>query len=106
MLAGDSHTIIRKTCANLAVAILQSYADARSAGRILDGIVEEYQKQLVQEGFVSEVRDLLVQLTHDGGIFGPCPGVDQGASLFEHLIYIQRLTHEVQLPGIRHREGE
>src|SRR5713226_1164995 len=60
----------------------------------------------MEEGFVSDVRNLVVQLAHDADIFGARPGVHQRASFFQRFVDIQRLAHEVKLSGIGHGEGE
>src|ERR1700730_707960 len=103
MLVGDSHALIRERGANLRVAILQGNAEDGPGRRIFDGIVEEYQEELMEESFVADVRNLLVQITQDADIFSARTGIHQRTSLFEHFVDIQRLAHEMQLSGIRHR---
>src|SRR5580765_7580663 len=106
MLVGDSQALIGEGGANLMIAIFQRDANARAAKRVFDRIVEEYQEELMQESFVTDVGNLPLQLTHDFDIFSARSGINQRASLFEHFVDVERLAYEMQLAGIGHRECE
>src|SRR6267154_4313383 len=106
MLAGDSYALISERGANGLIATFQCDADACTVNRIFDRIVEEYQEELMQESFVTDVGNLLVQFAYDFDIFSARSGIHQGASLFEHFVDVQRLAYEMQLSGIGHRERE
>ena len=60
----------------------------------------------MQEGLVSDVGYLLVQVAHDGNILRSRGRCNQRASLLETFIDIDWLAPEMQLPRVGHRECE
>src|SRR5690242_2128070 len=58
----------------------------------------------MQESLIPSVGDLRVQIPDNDNAFVPSTRSHQGTSLLKNFVYVKWLAHQVQLPGIRHRE--
>src|SRR5258707_11586586 len=91
MLACDSDALVFETSPYGSIFLGQRHANLGAFRGVLDRIIEKYQKQLMEESFVPGVGNFLIQLAENGNILGARTRRHQGASLFQNLVYVERL---------------
>jgi hypothetical protein len=88
MFAGYSKPLVLKFHLHETRLSGQRYSDLRVGGRVLDGIVQKDQKQLMQKGFITYEADSLSKIAPDGYTPGLCARFHQCAGVFEYLVQI------------------
>src|SRR5580700_412089 len=106
MFVGDSVTLVTKLDAHLPSHLFEVDLNQCIRGRILDGVIEKYNRELLQESLIAKVCDVLAQVALNTNTLGLCERPDTRASLLDHFVQIQRFTIDTELACVGHRQGE
>src|SRR5216683_6506162 len=60
----------------------------------------------MQKSLISRVGSLLVELAHNGNILCECARSHESTSLFQNLVNVKRLGHQVELSSVSHGKRE